>query len=457
MAEAKNCCNEAKKSCKEFEKMSCKGPFSSFCGGGPGFGHGPWAGGPPHGYRGGMGPVAPGPCIPPPPPCGFGPWGFGRRGCHQGPPPHVIARFMKMWGAKQEDQPLSDDGEDGNQVQKAEKPDCPEGEGHGRLWGPKHCWKKWFGKEPEVWFKVVHLPELHKNASKVHVEELKLVVEEVKESETSSSEEETSPSVSQSVDLPKRLILRTLRTSWLGPHRLMMFGLKKPKETPAEEEAEEKNPGCWFKFIPLPGFHGGQISAKIKDGKVKIRAIKMTTNEESGDFDRMESTRVVELPDNIRTKTLRLARMGPMRLCLFALKKKDKKAPEEEVVLEEQEVEKVAEEMEKVQMHESSDGSSDEEDWIKAPVEDFNMEVDVQGFAPEDITVKMKKGTIHVSALQMDESGENRLERRINLPADIDLDTLKCTVNAEEGLLKISGRHQFKSKEEPERALKIEI
>merc|ERR1711976_643090 len=137
---------------------------------------------------------------------------------------------------------------------------------------------------------------------------------------------------------------------------------------------------------------------------------------------------MVDLPDDIRHKTLRLTKMGPMKLCLFALKKKEKKdeQPEDKTPEFKEEVVEAAEAFEE-QLHiEHSDDSEEEEEWVKP--EEFLVEVDVRGFQPQNINIKLKKGVLHVDAHQKDEDGVNKMRKKIVLPDDLDLDSLKSSV-----------------------------
>ncbi|ELU16795.1 hypothetical protein CAPTEDRAFT_205261 [Capitella teleta] len=128
----------------------------------------------------------------------------------------------------------------------------------------------------------------------------------------------------QGIDLPTRIITKTLHTTWLGPHRLLAFGLKKLKQDAKKEETgkEQDDVGCWFHSVQIPGVHQAQLNVDVVDGKVVFHAFNESHNEETGDLDRMEAKRTIAMPENIRKRTMCLARMGPMRLCLFALRKK---------------------------------------------------------------------------------------------------------------------------------------
>lgn len=361
------------------------------------------------------------------------------------PPPHVVDHLMAMGSMS---------AEDGRDVAHAELPNSGNEPG---FCGPMPGWKPWMWQAPRMWHSVVQLPDLHRNATKIRAENRKLIIEELKESEASSSEEEVIPTARQTMDLPKRLILRTLRTSWIGPHRLMMFGLKRPMEGKKLSEVDKKDEACWYRFIPLPGFWGAQISAKVKDNKVKITAVK-ASNDEAGNYDRMEAVRIVDLPEDLRLRTLRVARLGPMRICLFALRKKEKAEAEEDAESVVQESVKEAEALDKVDiMDEVQEDEDTDEEWIKtgeSSTPDFEMEIDVQGFSPEDISIKLKKRTLQISAHRKDGEQEDSFNKSIPVPDDVLLDTLKCALK--EGKIRVRGQ-RVTTKDDGERALTIEM
>ena len=358
--------------------------------------------------------------------------------CMEGPPPHVMAHLFKECFEEAEDKPRKDE------VKRAEKPTGADDVGcQGK---PGMCWKQWMqsGMKPEIWFRVLHLTNVNREEAQVSVVDQKLTVQGVSNDDSSSSEGEQSE---HSIDLPKSLMGRTLRTSWLGPHRLLAFGLKKPKqkdESAAETEEEaQKEVGCWFHPLPLPGYHQAQISVKVEEGKVTVHATKESYNEETGDSDHMEAKRIVVLPDDIRLRSLRWARMGPMRLCLFALRKKKQEKDEEEPERKSEE-EKISEE--KVVKEddtgvEEEEASAEECEWVKLKPSEFMVEVDVHGFQPDELSVRRKKKVVVVSAKHQDEEGERSLRKTVALPADVLVESVRCSLN--EDLLKVTAQRSL--------------
>ncbi|ELU01095.1 hypothetical protein CAPTEDRAFT_219683 [Capitella teleta] len=477
-----------------FEKMPCgkknrcaerkeRGPG---CRRGP---FGPWMAGPPPHHYGGrwFGPPhhphghpmgGPGGCWGPP--HHPKPWGQ-RHGCGRwgrGPPPHVVERLMKKWAEKaeeREDQTSGDDsGNDGAEeapgpcmgggppahvmahfmemssgnygseqrqdanggVKKAEKPIGADEAGSAR---PGMCWKQWMqaGQGPEVWFRVVKLPNVNQEGAQVKVVGQKLVVQ-AGPNDDSSSSDEGSERQQQSIDLPTRIITRTLRTTWLGPHRLLAFGLKKLKQDAEKEETskEQDDVGCWFHSVQIPGVHQAQLNVDVVDGKIVFHAFKESHNEETGDLDRMEAKRTIAMPEDIRKRTLRWARMGPMRLCLFALRKKK----EQEVMREERDQENEDIEMKE---HEAEIGNSQAEDveWVELKAADFSTEVDVRGFQYEDLSVSREKNAVIVNAKRREEDGERSLRKTILLPDDIRVESIRCSLD--ENLLRITAQRSL--------------
>ncbi|ELU15999.1 hypothetical protein CAPTEDRAFT_221962 [Capitella teleta] len=320
--------------------------------------------------------------------------------CPRGPPAHVMAHFMKMRSEDPSNE-QSKNATDG--VRKAEKPG---GADEDRCPHPGMYWKQWMqmGRGPEVWFKVANLQNVNQEGAQIHVAGHKLIIQGGRNDDSSSSDEEQQQ---HSIDLPKRIITRTLRTSWLGAHRLLIFALKKPKQNTEKECAtsakQQDNIDCWFHSLQLPGFHQAQINVNVVDGNVVLHAFKESHNEETGDSDRMEATRIIALPEDIRKRSLRWARMGPMRLCLFALCK-----------TKEQEVTGVAE---------------------------FSTEVDVRGFQSEDLSVSRKKNAVIVNAKRREEDGERSLRKTIFLPEEVHVESIRCSLSGD--LLKITAQRSL--------------
>ena len=101
-----------------------------------------------------------------------------------GPPAHIMEHLMKM--------SLDDKDEDKNEVKKAEKPNgADENETHGPNGGGM-CWKQWMkmGKEPEIWTKVLHLPNISQDEAEVSVKDQKLIVHGVRNDDSSSSDDQ---------------------------------------------------------------------------------------------------------------------------------------------------------------------------------------------------------------------------------------------------------------------------
>ncbi|ELU10452.1 hypothetical protein CAPTEDRAFT_226531 [Capitella teleta] len=352
--------------------------------------------------------------------------------CMGGPPAHVMAHFMKMCSEDLRNEQNKDD-KDG--VRKAEKPNgtdeagCPH---------PGMYWKQWMqmGRGPEVWFRVANLQNVNQEGAQVHVADHKLIVQGGRNDDSSSSDEEQ---LQHSIDLPKRIITRTLRTSWLGAHRLLMFALKKPKQNAEKEDAtsakQQDDVDCWFHSLQLPGFHQAQINVNVVDGKVVLHAFKESHNEETGDSDRMEATRTIALPEDIRKRTLRWARMGPMRLCLFALRKKK----EQEVTGDEED--KDNEHIEMKEDVEEAGKPLGEVEWVKLEASEFSTEVDVRGFQSEDLSVSRKKNAVIVNAKRREEDGERSLRKTILLPEDVHVKSIRCSLSGD--LLKITAHRSL--------------
>ncbi|ELT89540.1 hypothetical protein CAPTEDRAFT_201355 [Capitella teleta] len=284
-------------------------------------------------------------------------------------------------------------------------------------------WKKWMqmGRGPEVWFKVANLQNVNQEGAKVNVAGHTLIVQGSRNDDSSSSDEEQ---LQHSIDLPKEIITRTLRTSWLGSHRLLMFALKKAKQNAENEDATsaKHQDDCWFHSLQLPGFHQAQIKVNVVDDKVIVHALKESHNEDTGDGDRMEASRSVALPDDIRKRSLRWARIGPKRLCLFALSKKQR---EKRTMNEDEDKQNEESEFKEVVK------SEEEEGWVQLK-EDFSAEIDVRGFKAEDLKVIRKKNAVIVNAAHHDEVGVRSLCRTILLPDDVCVESTRCSMNEDQ-------------------------
>ena len=120
--------------------------------------------------------------------------------------------------------------------------------------------------------------------------------------------------MSASVDIPPWSCNESLRTSWLGPQRLLAFAVKRGAMKKAEDAEKCPSPGkkqgYWSKMVFLPGYQPENVATQIKDGEVTLHAVK-TTGDESSGVDKHETIRVFSLPQDVRKKTLRITWLGP--------------------------------------------------------------------------------------------------------------------------------------------------
>ncbi|ELT95868.1 hypothetical protein CAPTEDRAFT_200065 [Capitella teleta] len=154
-------------------------------------------------------------------------------------------------------------------------------------------------------------------------------------------------------------------------------------------------------------------------------------NEETAvDSDLMEANWSIALPEDIRKRTLRWARMGPMRLCLFSLRKK--KEQEVTGVEEDSDNKNVENQKDKA----DADKPQFEMEWVKVDGSEFATEVGVRSFQSEDLSVSRKKNAVIVNAKRREEDGKRSLRKTIFLPEDVRVESIRCSLSGD--LLKIT-------------------
>jgi len=485
-----------------------------------------------------------------PPWYSYGPFGFGwgpgagrHFGGHCGPyrpwrfgfPPIPL---MMMWFAHHYPRFLSgndseEEFEEESEVQKAEKPEVTgqndqdkDKECAGKKCFPGPFWQR-FGGKPDCWIHVVQLKSgVKKDSAKVTVEDRVLTVRAPHKDQKAGDDGE-SGELNYTLTIPDDVMVRSLRTTWLGPRRLMVFALRRrsgpPKEKPETDTKKEmpeieegpcKGMRPWFKMVFLPGFKADHVTTLMKDGEVKVHALKEEGDDKTG-YDSHEVTRVFALPDDIKEKTVRLAMLGahgPTRVCVFGLRRRQQgkkaaagknKRQEDNPETSDCELENDNQESDTVQVseqplllqktgeqvllqsavHEEVNNTTDDDDdnddddddkseadesdedddeeWVKPTVtqsvapQPFSVELDVSKYSPDEVSVKLRNRTLQVSARHQDEEEEHQFQRRYNIGEGVDVSKLSCSLNAEKGLLQVTAPPMCG--EEVERPIAIDI
>ena len=183
----------------------------------------------------------------------------------------------------------------------------------------------------------------------------------------------------------------------------------------------------WCETVPLgAGFQPGDVSVKYGDNSVTVNAKKQHHQQDRrGEvYSLMETSRTVSVPEDINPRSVKafLTPQGEIKLIAPSPGKKD-------------------EPME-------TEGS-----------DTWKLDLDLEGFKPEELNVKVKGNILTVDAEQKDEGDAHKFHRKITrvvtLPSIVDADKIE-TVRTDSGVLKLSA--PYKKPEQlapPERTLSI--